>query len=321
MTNQIMVRGKAVTPTIIAAFARRLNSTDDIVTQWANAAMLQVGQYGNPNWMLEMFACRAFRMANGGLNKLGMEVYSYVQAHYPRVTYYKETMKIGLKTFNAESPLATQFVSVGDTEINEALKIVEINGKFYRPHGDFAMTFSEYKAFKAEKTKDVEEENKPVQAKSLVKALEKAIAAQSDSLLIGAPLELVDLLANLGTLANAVQAQISASNKADIDAALVKLRDAEDRANEATARAEQVRATTQALALTPAEIQKIKDDRAAQQAASAANAAQVEADKPAKSRAARNKAAQALAETALTGEIKAIAESPDAVQPQAKDVA
>jgi hypothetical protein len=320
MTKQIVVRGKAITPALITAFARRLNSTDEIITQWANGAMLELVQNQNGNWLYDMFDCRAFRLANGGLNKLGMEVYQYAQAHYPRLTYDKETMKIGLKKYNPDSPLATNFVSVGDSEISADLQIIEVNEKFYRPHGDFALTFTEYKAFKAEKVKGADEDNKPVQAKSLVKALEKAIAAQSDSLLIGAPLELVDLLANLGTLANAVQAQISASNKADIDAALVKLRDAEDRANEATARAEQVRATTQALALTPAEIQKIKDDRAAQQAASAANAAQAETRKPT-TRQSRNKAAQALAETALTGEIKAIAESPDAIQPQAKDVA
>lgn len=312
MTTPIVVRGKAITPAIIHAFARRLNSTDDIVTQWANGAVLELVKNQNGNWLYEMFDCRAFRLANGALNKLGQEVFSYVQAHYPRLTHDKETNKIGLKKYNPESPLAENFVSVGDSEIvNDPLlpKVIEINGKFYRPHGDFALTFAEYKLFKAQKSSEPPAD-KPVLAKSISKAVEKALEAQADSRFIGAPDELVSAMEALGKLANGIREQLRNFKQGEIDSALAKVEEAKAIVEPSV--------ITLALALTDdekalseanSEIQRLRDE---------VNA--LKAKKPS-SRAARNKAAQAIAETALTQEIKDKAASADAVQPQAKDAA
>lgn len=312
MTKQIVVRGKIITPTLISAFGRRIDSTDEIITQWANAGALELSKNKNGNWLIALFATKALRLNAGGLNKLGLEVLSYVQAHFPRVVYDKETTNIGFKAYNPESPLAKNFVSVGDTEIDEANGVIELNGKFYREQGDFALTFEEYKLFKAGKGGNPPDE-KPVQAKAITKAVEKALAAQLDSRFIGAPDELVSAMEALGKLAEGIRQQISASNKAEIDAALAKL--------EAAKALPEPRVIEIGLALSAEETALIEERRAELAAASQANA-QAETKAALKSsRAARNKAAQAVAETALTQEIKDKAASADAVQPQAKDVA
>lgn len=293
MTKQIVVRGKVITPVLVSAFARRVNSTDEIITQWANAAVLELTQNRNGNWFTDLFNTKAFRLNSGALNKLGTEVYQYVQAHFPRAVYDKETFVVGLKKFNPESPLADSFISVGDTEVNADLGIYELNGKFYRPQGDFALTFEEWKTFKASKS-EVPDDQKPVQAKALAKSLEKALAAQAADLLIGAPLELVTLLENLGKLGEAVRGQMNKATQADLDTALAKLRAAQDAAEANTV-------AVGGFDLSPEEIEQIKANRLA-----AAEEVKVATGKPAgkMSRSARNKAAQEVADTALTGTVE-----------------
>lgn len=228
MSKQIIVRGKLVNANLVSAFARRLNSTDTIVTQWANASVLELTVNRNGNWLKEMFQCAAFRTATGDLNKLGFEVYGYVQAHFPRAVYDKETQAVGLKKFNPDSPLADKFIAVSHTAENVDLQIVEVNGKFYMPQGDFALTFAEYKAFKAESApKSDDDDVKPVQAKAFAKAATKALEAQKAAKFIGSPDELVDAMAAIAALAEAIRGQIAASDKKAIDAALNILRAAE----------------------------------------------------------------------------------------------
>ena len=234
----IFVRGKLVNKTMVQAFARRLNSVDEVVTQWANAAVLELTLNRNPNWLSTMFKCEAFQLANGGLNKLGTDVYQYVQAHFPRVIYDKETQVVGVKKFNPDSPLADKFVAVGHTAENVDLGIVEVNGKFYAPQGDFLLTFAEYKAFKAASApKSDDDDVKPVQAKAFAKAAEKALEAQKVAKFIGSPDELVTALEAIGKLADGIRAQIAGADKAAIDSALDILAAAEKAKKENAARA------------------------------------------------------------------------------------
>lgn len=221
MSTNITVRGKLITNALVTAFARRLNSTDEVVTQWANASVLELVKNKNTNWFTELFTCKALRLESGGLNKLGMEVYGYVQAHFPRAVYDKETTVVGIKKFNPDSPLADNFIAVGHTAENADLMIVEVNGKFYAPQGDFLMTFAEYKAFKAQGApKSDDDDIKPVQAKAFAKAATKALEAQGAGKFIGSPDELVTALEAIGKLAEGIRAQIAATDKKAIDAAL-----------------------------------------------------------------------------------------------------
>lgn len=225
----IVVRGQRIDKTIIHAFGRRLNSTDVIITQWANASILELVLNKNSNWFYEMFKCKAFILDNGGLNKLGLEVFGYVQAHFPRALYNKETKTLGLKKFLPEGPLVNYFVSVGDTAPDEALGIVEINGAFYRPHGDFALTFSEYRSYLASLPKEDDDDGiKPVTAKAFLKSLENSAKAQDASKFIGSPEELAGVIAAMGTLGDALRQQLAATDKKAIDRAIKVLADLKD---------------------------------------------------------------------------------------------
>ena len=241
MTTQIIVLGKKINATMIQAFGRRLNSTDEIITLWAPASVLELVKNKNSNWLKEMFECKAFRNNKGELNGLGLEVYGYVSAHFPRVIYDRETLVVGLRKFIPDSPLATQFVSVGDTAIDEARQIVKINDKFYRPHGDFALTFPEYRAFAAAaKAPKDPDEIKTVLAKSFTKAATNALKAQKAAKFVGAPDELTEALAAIGTLADAIREQIANSDKKAIEAAAKRLAAAQEVAEAKAAAAKNV---------------------------------------------------------------------------------
>lgn len=306
MATQITVRGKLVTNALVTAFARRLNSTDEVVTQWANASVLELVKNKSSNWFVEMFDCKAFRLENGALNKLGMEVYGYVQAHFPRAVYDKETNVVGLKKFNPDSPLADNFIAVSHTAENVDLGIVEINGKFYAPQGDFMLTFAEYKAFKAQGApKDENEDVKPVQAKAFAKSAIKALEAQKVAKFIGSPDELVAALEAIGYLADGIRSQIAATDKKAIDAALNILE------------AARIAAGTNAVLVnpeSPTSLQLTEEEKALIEANRAALAKATESNKQADlkkqllaKQAAPVKAAQAIAETALTAEMNAAA--------------
>lgn len=314
MSTQIIVRGKAINNALIAAFGRRLNSSDEVITQWSNAAVLEAIKNGNWNWFKALFECKALRLDGGGLNKLGMEVYGYVQAHFPRAVYDKETQVVGWKKFNPDSPLADNFIAVGATESNADLNIVEINGKFYQPHGDFALTFAEYRAFKAQKAESADEDEvKSVSAKAFAKAAQKALEAQKAMRFVGSPDELISAMAAIGELADAIRAQIAASDAKALEEARAVLAKAEQ-AKEANRARLQVNADSPvSLELSEEEKAQILAKRAELEAASAQNA-QEELKRSLKTkRSAGHKAKQARAETALTLEIKEAHELKDAV--------
>lgn len=320
MTTQIMVRGKLVTNALVTAFARRLNSTDEVVTQWANAAVLELVKNKNSNWFTELFACKALRLENGQLNKLGQEVYSYVQAHFPRAVYDKETQVVGLKKFNPDSPLADNFIAVSHTAENVELNIVEINGKFYAPQGDFMLTFAEYKAFKAQSApKDENDDIKPVQAKAFAKAALKALEAQKVSKFIGSPDELVAAMEAIGLLADGIRAQIAGADQAAINAALDILAAANIQAGNNAALINPESPTS--LQLSDDEKALIEANRAALAKATESNKqADLKRDLLAK-QAAPVKAAQAVAATALDVEMAQSHAAANAKPVKAKKVA
>lgn len=188
--TQIVVRGVTVNASLIAAYSKRINSFDSIVTVWANAAVLQAAQHGNKNWLDSLFALPLLRKANGELSATGKSVLAYTVAHFPRVVWDSESHKVVLKKFNANSPLADNFVAVGITAeqiesgevVNDAVTVIK--GVAYLPHGDFNLTFAEFQNMeKAEK--EVEDKPKTVTAKSLISSAEKAIAALTESRFAG----------------------------------------------------------------------------------------------------------------------------------------
>lgn len=231
----IFVRGKIVTGTVFEAYVRRLGSTDDTINRMTNAAVLELVLNENYNWFNNMFKCDLFRLEKGGLNKLGMEVFEYVQAHFPRAVYDKDTGQVGVKKWNADSPLAKYFVSVGDTCENADLGVKEINGAYYRPFGDFALTFQEYKALMAIK-KPKDDEVKPVTAKAFIKSVENAVKAQAVLKFTGTPDEMVLAMAAVETLVTGIKVQLSLFNQAAIDKAAADLAAAETAAKAAAAR-------------------------------------------------------------------------------------
>lgn len=190
--SPIVVRGTKVDNALIAAYTKRVNSFDSIVTIWANAAALQATK-GNKNWLDSLFALPVMRLANGNLNATGKSVLAYTAAHFPRVTFDSESQKVVLKKFNAASPLAANFVAVGvdandDTQklalLDKGVGFEVVKDVVYVPHGDFILTYTEFLNLeKAEK--EVEEKPKTVTAKSIISSAEKAVAALNESRFAG----------------------------------------------------------------------------------------------------------------------------------------
>lgn len=225
MTKQLTVRGVTVNQTVINAYAKRINSFDDIITVWANAATLQAAAHANRNWLDQLFALPTMRIKSGDLSANGKQVLGYIQAHCPRVLFNKETCELGLKKFNPDSPLATHFVAFG-VEAEDFAKlateatddtpnsVVDIKGKYYSVHGDFRLTFAEYKAF-MDKGEEKDDSPKSILATAAAKQMEKFLEAQADGRLIGSADDLVALLARAKEL-------ISALDKAHTDALLAE---------------------------------------------------------------------------------------------------
>lgn len=201
----ITVQGTVVNSRVIAAFGRRVDSLDTIISVWANAATLQVAVHGNRNWLDSLFALPAMRLTNNDLSKLGKEVLSYITAHCPRVVWNKDNQAIGLTKLQKESILATHFIAVGATAESETVSLHR--NKFYQEHGDFALTLTGFKNLqKPEKEKDESEPS--MTAKAFVKQAEKALECFKHSRFTGTPEELLAAMVAAKALFLAVDGEL-----------------------------------------------------------------------------------------------------------------
>lgn len=184
----LTVQGKQVTGTIIAAYAKRIGSIDDVLSVWANAATLQAAVYGNRNWLDSLFSMPTLRLQSGELSKAGKEVFKYVSEHCPRIVWDKDAKKFGMTKLVKESILETHFVAVG--AVKEGGDIIAHRNKLYLPHGDFALTFTEFKNLE-KAPKDVEEKEPSMTAKAFAKQAEKALECFANQRFTGTPDELL----------------------------------------------------------------------------------------------------------------------------------
>ncbi|WP_443699607.1 hypothetical protein [Pseudomonas sp.] len=212
----LTVQGKQVTGTIIAAYAKRIGSIDDVLSVWANAATLQVAVYGNRNWLDSLFTMPTLRLQSGELSKAGKEVFKYVSEHCPRIVWDKESKKFGLTKLVKDSILETHFVAVGAAK--EGGDIISHRNKLYLPHGDFALTFSEFKNLE-KAPKDVEEKEPSMTAKAFAKQAEKALDCFANQRFTGTPDELLAAALRAKELFLALDAAFDAATKLVADKA------------------------------------------------------------------------------------------------------
>lgn len=209
--KDMTVQGTIVNARIIAAYAKRFASQDNMISVWANAATLQLAQHGNNHWMTALFDMPVMRLKNGGLSKLGSEVASYIKAHFPRFVWDKENNKVALVKLQKDSILATHFVAVGETDDTKD-GVSQLRDKFYRVFGDFNVSFTDFKNL--EKPEVEKEEVAPkMTAKAFATQAEKALACLKDQRFIGTKEELFSALAHAKALYMALDAQFTAEAK------------------------------------------------------------------------------------------------------------
>lgn len=227
MKQQTMVvQGKQVNASIIAAFARRVESLDEVLSVWANAGALQLAQHGNINWLNKLFDMPVLRLKTGDLSKLGAEVMRYISAHYPAVKWDKDNGKVCRAKVNKDSIQTTHFVTLNPKHATCAavandegvfVEVVEQRNKLWIPHGDFSLTLTEFRNL--DRTSEKDEETEPtVQAKAFVKQADKAMTALAASRFIGAEDELqaaADKAKALFLLLEAKIAKNAANGKSD----------------------------------------------------------------------------------------------------------
>lgn len=182
------VQGTVVNSRIIAAYATRVGSLDSILSVWANAATLQVAVHGNRNWLDKLFDMPVLRLKSGELNKMGKEVLAYITAHCPRVIWNKDHQTIGLTKLAKESILATHFVAVGADKESETVSLHR--NKFYQLHGDFALTFADFKNLQKPEVEKEEVEEK-MTAVAFAKQADKALACFKAERFVGTSDELL----------------------------------------------------------------------------------------------------------------------------------
>lgn len=207
MTTQTMVvQGKQVNASIIAAYARRVESLDEVLSVWANAGALQLAQHGNINWLAKLFEMPVLRLKSGDLSKLGSEVMRYISAHYPAVKWDKGNGKVVRAKVNKDSIQCTHFVTLA-AKVDPDL-VVEQRNKLWVPHGDFSLTLVEFRNL--DRTSEKDEETEPtVAAKAFVKQADKALTALAATRFIGAADELQAAADKARALYLALEAQIA----------------------------------------------------------------------------------------------------------------
>lgn len=207
--KDITVQGTVVNARLIAAFKKSFGKHETILSVWANAAAVQMAQYGNRNWMDTLFQLPVMTLKSGQLSKQGEELFKYVKAHFPRLVWDKEHCKLGLVKLQKESILGTHFVAVGATE--ESDTVCQVGAKYYSAFGDFALTFTEFKNL--EKPEVEKEEVAPkMTAKAFATQAEKALSCLKDNRFIGTAEELFSALAHAKALYMALDAQFSAAD-------------------------------------------------------------------------------------------------------------
>lgn len=215
-TNTYTVQGKLVNNTIVSAFAKRIGTIDDVLSVWANAATLQVVQHGNRNWLDSLFAMPALRLKNGELSKAGKDVLAYIKAHCPAVVFNKEHQTIGIQKITKENVLSHSFIAVGHTAPIDGI-VFSVNDKFYMNHGDFCLTFTEFKNL-AKPEKAAKEDDLPsMLAKAFNKQADKALATFESGRFIGTPEELFEAYAKAKALADKIDAALQAALAAEQD--------------------------------------------------------------------------------------------------------
>ena len=222
MTKQnIVVQGTTVNSTVIGAYTKRLNNLESVVSVWANAAALQVAKHNNANWLQGLFNAAPMRIKNGELSALGKQVFKYIEAHFPRIVWDKESQKVGVKKYNAESPLATCFVAVGADAESEGIRLM--GSKFYSEHGDFRLTFAEFQNLPKPEPKEGEETAPSVTAKAFVKQADKALECFKAKRFVGTDDELLSASLRAKELYLAIEAQLAEQAKAKetVDTAMV----------------------------------------------------------------------------------------------------
>lgn len=230
----VVVQGTTVTATLLATYAKRIGSIDTILSVWANAATLQAAQHGNMNWLRSLFDMPALRLKSNELSKQGKEVLSYIAAYCPRVVWDKETKQLGLTKLIEDSVMSKAFIAVGETQENSETGVYSLRGKFYKPHGDFTLTFEQFKNI--EKAPKVKEETAPsMTAKAFIANAEKALACFKDERFVGTPDELLaaslrakELFLALDAKFTAAAAKVAdqAPHGIDVDAAMSAKSDA-----------------------------------------------------------------------------------------------
>lgn len=185
----MIVQGKVVNASVITAFGKRLNSIETIVSVWANAAVLQYALPGknNRNWIDSLFSSPALTYKNGRPNKLGEQVIRYIRAHYPAFSYDKENNSVGFTKVKDDNILKHHFVAVGATKLEDGM--VQQRDKFYKPHGDFHLTFREFLEMESQGSEE-KDETPQVAAKAFLKQLEKAHTCLKAERFIGTPEEI-----------------------------------------------------------------------------------------------------------------------------------
>lgn len=214
-TLTINVQGKAVNNTIISAFAKRLGSIDDVLSVWANAATLQIVQHGNRNWLDSLFGMPAMRLKNNELSKAGKDVLAYIKAHCPLIVWNKDNQTIGMQKIGKDNVLAHSFIAVGHTAPVESI-VTEYHGKFYMPHGDFCLTFNEFKNL-AKPEKEVKDSDPSMLASAFIKQADKALLTFEAGRFIGTPEELLTAYVKAKELSDKINAALEASIKLEAD--------------------------------------------------------------------------------------------------------
>lgn len=255
-TLNMVVQGKQVNSSVIAAYGKRFNSMDEVVSRWANAACLQLALHSNRNWLDNLFNTRPLRLQNGQLSKLGDEVLAYIKAYYPLVKFDKETTNMGWKRPAPGSMMETHFI---DPTITEETKdsaggdFAAYRDKFYRPHGDFSLTFSQWKEWRASlagNEGDPDESVPQVSASQFIKQAEKALAALTATRFTGVAEDLATAMLKAGEVFEALKALAAAAQPVaepiDTDAA-VKLLDSGRKGKSARAGGKVAPATKEAV--------------------------------------------------------------------------
>lgn len=214
VVTDLTVQGTVVNQRLITAYTKSFAKHETILSVWANAATLQMAKHGNRDWMDSLFNLPVMRIKSGALSKLGTELATYIKAHFPRFVWDKEHNKVAMISLQKDSILATHFVAFGATEETanpegmESHKVViQLRDKFYSAHGDFALTFTEFKNFEKPEREHVETAPK-MTAVAFSKNALKALECFKENRFVGTVEEILDAMEKAKALFLVMDAQL-----------------------------------------------------------------------------------------------------------------